>query len=82
MSVLILPGLREVETMPWFPYRWANSFDTWIFPYDHMNIGLRSEREITNQFALAIQPLRSFLLPRWAFLESVEIDTTAEHVGH
>ena len=30
-----------METMPWFPYRWANSFDTWIFPYDYMNIGVR-----------------------------------------
>ena len=32
-SDLIFPGLREVETMPWFPYRWANSFDIWIFAY-------------------------------------------------
>ena len=38
-SVLIFPGLREVETMPWSPYRRASSFDTWIFPYDHINIG-------------------------------------------
>jgi hypothetical protein len=67
--------------MPWFPYRWANSFDTWIFPYDYMNIDVRLERE-TDQFALAIQPLSSFLLPRWAFLESVEIDTTAELMGY
>ena len=44
-SVFIFPGWREVETMPWFPYRWANSFDTWIFPYDYMNIGVRLERE-------------------------------------
>ena len=45
-SVFIFPGLRETETMPWFPYRWANSFDTWIFPYYYMNmIGVRLERE-------------------------------------
>ena len=31
--------------MPWSPYRRANSFDTWIFPYDYMNIGVRLERE-------------------------------------
>ena len=45
-----------------------------------MNIGVR-RREKTNQFALGIQKLNSFLIPRWAFLESVEIDTTAEHMG-
>ena len=41
MSVLIFPGLTDVETIPWSPYRWANSFDTWIFPYDYMNIDER-----------------------------------------
>jgi hypothetical protein len=45
-----------------------------------MNICVRLERDKTNQFALGIQKLRSFLLPRWAFLESVEIDTIAEHM--
>ena len=31
--------------IPWSPYRRANSFETWIFPYDYMNIGVRLERE-------------------------------------
>ena len=31
--------------MPWFPYRRANSFDIWIFPYNDMNIGVRLEKE-------------------------------------
>ena len=44
-SVLIFPGLREVETMPWFPYRRANSFDTNTFPYDYMNISARLKKE-------------------------------------
>lgn len=26
-SVLRLPGLRDVETMPWFPYRRCSSFE-------------------------------------------------------
>ena len=31
--------------MPWFPYRWANSLDTRIFPYDYMNISVGLETE-------------------------------------
>ena len=67
--------------MPWFPYRWANSFDIWTTPYDCMNIGL-SWREKTNQFALRIQPLGSFSRPRRPFPESVEIDTIAEFMAN
>jgi len=31
-SVLRFPGLRDVDTMPWSPYRRANSFDIRTFP--------------------------------------------------